>query len=168
MWTMALWYRLGLTPSLSTRVFWQSPVLSGGPVSRDISGASKIMGEGNENLVYSSPWDFKRSLTCLNILWHGTSRFTSHLKEGVLRIFITFKNPAPWPGSNPRPFGSSGKHTNHYTTKATAILVTVPAFAWRDWGKKGLPVSGPRFEPGTTWIRTTQPRCSVMIVNFHV
>jgi hypothetical protein len=63
------------------------------------------MGEGNENLVSPSPWDFKISLTCREILQHGTSGFTSHPKEGVLRIFIALKNPSPWPGSNPQPLG---------------------------------------------------------------
>jgi hypothetical protein len=28
----------------------------------------------------------------------GPSRFTSHTMEGVLRIFIAFENPSPWPG----------------------------------------------------------------------
>jgi hypothetical protein len=32
------------------------------------------MGEGNENLVYPSQWDLKSSLTCRNILRHGTLR----------------------------------------------------------------------------------------------
>jgi hypothetical protein len=64
--------------------------------------ASKRMGEGNENLVYPSPWDFKRSLTCRKILRHGTCGFTSHPKERVLRIFIALKYLSPWPGSNPR------------------------------------------------------------------
>jgi hypothetical protein len=41
----------------------------------------------------------------------------------VLRIFIVLKNPSPWPGFEPASFGSSGKHTNHYTTKATSFLV---------------------------------------------
>jgi hypothetical protein len=27
--------------------------------------------------------------------------FTAHLKEGVLQIFITLKNPVPWLRSNP-------------------------------------------------------------------
>jgi hypothetical protein len=76
----------GVTPNSSTRSLWQPPVLSGGPVSRDISGASRTTGEGNENLVYSSPWDCKRSLTCRKILRHGTSGFTSHTKEGVMWI----------------------------------------------------------------------------------
>jgi hypothetical protein len=67
MWTMVWWYRLGLTPELSTRALWQPPVLSGGPVGRDIFGASRSIGDGNENLVYLSSRDFKRSLTCRKI-----------------------------------------------------------------------------------------------------
>jgi hypothetical protein len=42
-------------------------------------------------------------------------------EEGVLRIFIALKNPSPWPGYEPATFGSSGKHTNHYTTKETIV-----------------------------------------------
>jgi hypothetical protein len=34
---------------------------------------------------------FKGSLARCKVLWHGTSGFTSHLKEGVLQIFITLK-----------------------------------------------------------------------------
>jgi hypothetical protein len=37
----------------------------------------------------------------------------------VLRIFIALKNPLPWLGFEPAISGSSGQHTNHYTTKAT-------------------------------------------------
>jgi hypothetical protein len=61
------------------------------------------MGEENENLVFSSPWDFKSSFTCRKIFRHGNSGFTSYPKEDVLRIFIALKNPSPWPGSNPQP-----------------------------------------------------------------
>jgi hypothetical protein len=43
-------------------------------------------------------------------------------EEGVLRIFIALKNPSFWPGFEPATFGSSGQHTNHYTTKATYNL----------------------------------------------
>jgi hypothetical protein len=75
-------------------------------LSADISGASRRMGKENENLVYASPWDFKKSLTCCKILQHGTSSFTSHPKKGVLCIFITLKIPPPWPAKNPRPLGS--------------------------------------------------------------
>jgi hypothetical protein len=95
MWTMVWWYWLGITPNLSTRALWQSPVLSSDPAIRDISGASRRMGEGNGNLVYPSPWDFKSSFTCRKILRHGTSGFTSHPKEGMVRIFIALKNPLP-------------------------------------------------------------------------
>jgi hypothetical protein len=45
------------------------------------------------------------SLTCCKILRHETSGFTSHPKEGVLRIFIALKNPLPLPGLNPQPLG---------------------------------------------------------------
>jgi hypothetical protein len=37
----------------------------------------------------------------------GPSRFTSHPKEGVLRIFFALKNPSPWPRSNPQPLGAA-------------------------------------------------------------
>jgi hypothetical protein len=67
MWNMVWWYWQMLTPNLSNRALWEPPVLADGPVSRDISGASGRMGEVNENLVYPSPWDFKRSFTCLKI-----------------------------------------------------------------------------------------------------
>jgi hypothetical protein len=102
---MAWWCRLGLTPNLSTRALWQPPLAPGGPVIRGMSEAIGRMDEGNEYLVYTSPWDFRRSLRCRKILRHGTSGFTSHPKEGVLRIFIALKNPSPSPGSNPRPLG---------------------------------------------------------------
>jgi hypothetical protein len=115
------WCWLRLTPNLSTRALWQPPVLAGGPISRDISGASGRVGEGNENLVYPSPWDFKRSFTCRKILRYGNTGFTYHPKEGVLRTFIALKNPSSWLGSNPATFGSSGMHSNHYTTKVTWI-----------------------------------------------
>jgi hypothetical protein len=47
----------------------------------------------------------------------GPSGFTSHPKEGVLRIVIALKNPSP--RFEPVTFGSSVKHTNHFTTEAT-------------------------------------------------
>jgi hypothetical protein len=34
-------------------------------------------------------------LTCRKVLLLGTSGFTSHPKEGVLRISIALKNPSP-------------------------------------------------------------------------
>jgi hypothetical protein len=42
------------------------------------------------------------------ILRHGTPGFTSHQKEGLLRIFIALRNPSPRPGLNPRPLGPGG------------------------------------------------------------
>jgi hypothetical protein len=74
----------------------------------------------NDNFVYSSLWDFKSSFTCRKILRHGTFPDLLPIREeGVLRIFIAFKNPSSWLGFEPATFGSSGQHTNHYTTKTT-------------------------------------------------
>jgi hypothetical protein len=49
----------------------------------------------------------------------GPSRFTSHPTGRCAEDFIALKNPSPWPDFEPATFGSSGQHTNHYTTKAT-------------------------------------------------
>jgi hypothetical protein len=43
-------------------------------------------------------------------------------QEGVLRIFIALKKSIALAGFEPATFGSSGKHTNHYTTKATGSM----------------------------------------------
>jgi hypothetical protein len=83
-----------LTPNLTTRALWSSPKT---PLEL------QEMGEGNENLVYTSPWDFKSSFTCRKILWHGTSSFTSHPRGKCAADFIALKNQSPWPGLNPQP-----------------------------------------------------------------
>jgi hypothetical protein len=49
----------------------------------------------------------------------GPSRFIPIREEGVLRIFIALKKYIALGGFEPATFGSSGKHTNHFTTKAT-------------------------------------------------
>jgi hypothetical protein len=48
-----------------------------------------------------------------------TSGFTSHPEDGVLWNSIALKNAITLAGFKLATFGSSGKHTNHYTTKAT-------------------------------------------------
>jgi hypothetical protein len=79
---------------------------------------------GNDNFVYSSLWDFRSCFTCRKILRHGDLPALLPIREeGVLRIFIVLRNPSPWPGFEPVTFGSSGKHTNHYTTNATHIFI---------------------------------------------
>jgi hypothetical protein len=40
----------------------------------------------------------------------------------VWQIFIALKIPSPWPDFETTTFGSSGQHTNHYTTKAAFII----------------------------------------------
>jgi hypothetical protein len=90
----------------------------------ETSGASRKNGRRNENFAYQYLRYLKGSLTCRKILRHGTYGFTSHPKEGVLRIFIAIKNPLPWWGFEPAILWCSGKHTNHYTTKATIHMIT--------------------------------------------
>jgi hypothetical protein len=60
------------------------------------------MGEGNENLVYRSPWDFKSSVKSYVM---GFPALLPIRKKGVLRIFIALRNQSPWPGLNPQPMG---------------------------------------------------------------
>jgi hypothetical protein len=79
------------------------PELSGSPTAQ-ICGASRMNGRRSENFAYQYLKYLKGSLTCRKILPHETSGFTSHPKEGVLRIFIALKN-SPRPGVNPQPLG---------------------------------------------------------------
>jgi hypothetical protein len=71
----------------------------------ETSGASRRNGWTSENFAYQYLKYLKGSLTCHKMLQHGNSSFTSHPKEGVLRIFIALKNPLPHSGFNPQPLG---------------------------------------------------------------
>jgi hypothetical protein len=71
----------------------------------ETSGESRTNGRRIENIAYQYLKYLKISLTFRIILLHRNSGFTSHPKEGVLRIFIALKNSSPRPGSNPRPLG---------------------------------------------------------------
>jgi hypothetical protein len=54
----------------------------------DTSGTSRRNGRRSENIAYQHTKYLKGSLTRRKILRHGTSGFTSHPKEVVLRIFM--------------------------------------------------------------------------------
>jgi hypothetical protein len=97
--TMEEWYWQRNTPDSSTRALWQSYQQSS--TSKQEEQAKEVMNFGLLFLFILPKWFF----TCHKILWHGTSGFTSHLVEGTLRTFITFKNPSPWPGLNLRTLG---------------------------------------------------------------
>jgi hypothetical protein len=71
----------------------------------ETSVESRRNGRRSENFAYQYLKNLKGPLTCRKILRNGTSGFTSHPKEGVLRIFIALKNPSTRPGLNPRPLG---------------------------------------------------------------
>jgi hypothetical protein len=70
------------------------------------------------NHKYIDPWDFKRSLTCCKILRHGTFPLYFSSEGRCAADFIALKS-ATMAGFEPATFGSSGKHTNHYTTQDT-------------------------------------------------
>jgi hypothetical protein len=78
------WCRLGKTPDSSTRAVSKSH-------QQRHLGASRRNGRRSENFACQCQRYVKACLTC-QILRHGASGFTSHPKEGVLRILIALKN----------------------------------------------------------------------------
>jgi hypothetical protein len=70
----------------------------------ETSEANRRNERRSENSAYQYPKYLKGSSTCRKILRRGSSNFTSHPKEGVLRIFIAFKNPWRLPGLNHDPW----------------------------------------------------------------
>jgi hypothetical protein len=50
-----------------------------------------------------------------------TTFFTSPLKEVVLWICVTLKNPLSLAGFEPANLGSSGNHSNHLITKGDEV-----------------------------------------------
>jgi hypothetical protein len=87
------WCRLGMNPNSSTRALWQS-------YQQRYLGHVGGLDEG----VRILPIQYLRYLTG-NLRCRKISRFAFLPKEGVLRIFIAFKNPSPRPGLNLRPLG---------------------------------------------------------------
>jgi hypothetical protein len=92
------WCQLGITPDLSIRACWQSYQ------QRHLERVGG-MDKGVRILHIQYLWYVNRSFPYCKILWHGTSSFTFHLKEGVLGIFIALKSLSPRPGLNPWPLG---------------------------------------------------------------
>jgi hypothetical protein len=62
--------------------------LSGNPISSHLVAKQEEIGEGNDEFCL-------QTISFRKILWHLAKSFTSPLKEGVLCIFITLKNPSP-------------------------------------------------------------------------
>jgi hypothetical protein len=48
----------------------------------------------------------------------------------VLQNSIACKNPLPSAGFEPANLGSNGKHTNHYTTEATQLVLGLCHFPY--------------------------------------
>jgi hypothetical protein len=80
------------------------------------------MGEGvNENLVYSSPWEFNSYMLQHLTAWDLPALLPIR-EEGVLRIFIALKNPSTWPGSNPQTSGPVARTLT--TTPPRRLILT--------------------------------------------
>jgi hypothetical protein len=61
--------------------------------------AKEMMDLAFETSLFTLQSDFLHALKTYNM---GPMFATSLLKESMLRIFISFKNPSPWPNLNPR------------------------------------------------------------------
>jgi hypothetical protein len=94
---MVIMMPAGDNPDSSTRALWQS-------YQQRHLGQVGGMDKRVRVLHIQYLRYLKGSLTCSKCD-NGTFGFTSHLREGVLWIFIALKNPSPWPGLNPRPLG---------------------------------------------------------------
>jgi hypothetical protein len=106
--------RLGLTPNLTTRALWPSTET---PLEQ------QKMGEGNENLVYVSPWDFKSYLTCRKILRHGTFRL---YLPAEIKVCCGILSPLKMYRQEP---GTSGSIVSDYGLDDRTIGVRSPAGA---------------------------------------
>jgi hypothetical protein len=108
--------------------FWLVHQSSLAVLPAETSVANRRNGLRTENFASQYLKYLKWSFTCRKILRHGTSGFTSHPKEGVLRIFIALKNPSPRLGLNSRPLGPAA---NKLTTTPTRRLLSAHFFPQR-------------------------------------
>jgi hypothetical protein len=83
------------------------------------------MGEGNENLVYPSPPDFKSFLHVVKPYVIEPPALLPIREEPVLRIFIALKNQSPWLGLNPQPLGSVASTLTTTPPRRQVIVVPV-------------------------------------------
>ena len=67
-------------------------------------------------------WDL---LHAVNLL-HGTDGFTSHPKEGVLRIFFALKSSTASVGFEPANLGTKGQHATSRPPKPTSNMLVFP------------------------------------------
>jgi hypothetical protein len=119
------------------------PELCGSRTSRLPGQFGGIDGRWSENFACQYVKYLKGALTCRKILRHGTSGFTSHPKEGVLRIFIALKNPSP--GLNSRPLGPMAstltttppvREDTVSTAVSVALVVLISLLKRDEWGRK--------------------------------
>jgi hypothetical protein len=99
----------------------------------EMSGASRSNVRRSKNFAHQCLKCFKGSVTCRKILGHGISGFTSHPKEGVLRIFIAVKNPWPWPGLNPRALSPAASTLTTTPLRRHLLTLSGTLCSWTCW-----------------------------------
>jgi hypothetical protein len=116
-WRWWWWCRLGITPDWTTRALWQS---------YQQRHLERIGGMDDEMRISRIQYQryLKGFLTCRKILRHETSGFTSHPKEGVLRIFIALKKLIASAGFEPTTLRSS----------ASTLITTPPRRLYATYG----------------------------------
>jgi hypothetical protein len=85
------------------------------------------MGEGKENLIYSSPWTSRVLLHAVKSYEMGPPALLTS-ETNAVDFDRPYKSIA-LVGFESATFVFSGKNTNHYTTKATGTHFTLPSVA---------------------------------------
>jgi hypothetical protein len=99
--TMVELYWQARIPDSSIRVFWQLMNLA----------------------LFSIFHTLKCSSTCYKILQYGADCSSSPLKEGMLQIFITLKNPSPSAGCEPTNLGPMASTLTTRPPRTTKIIL---------------------------------------------
>jgi hypothetical protein len=100
------------------RHLWQTPVLSGFLLS-ETSLEREGGGRRKWEFTLSVPVELQELFTCRKILRYGTFGFISHPKGRCAADFYRPQKSDALARFEPANFGSSGKHSSHYTTKET-------------------------------------------------
>jgi len=118
----------GETPDSSTRALWKSYQQSH-LVAKQEELAKEMMNLALRSIfVHTS----KGSLTCRKIFRHGADGFTSPPKEGVLRNFISLKNPSlslSRSGFNPQILGQTASTLTDHRGRLRHSLLIVKLFS---------------------------------------
>jgi hypothetical protein len=111
-------------------MMWCPPELSGNPTSRDILEQVEGVDE-RVRILCLSIWDTSMDIYhAVKSYDMGPPALLPIWRKECWAIFIALKNPSSQVGFELVTLGSSGKHTDHYTTDTTAQMVTLYKQIW--------------------------------------